>query len=774
MKRRQFIKNIGTAAFVVSAVPISSLEEYLATLKSSDIEKDIARLDFLSSEKPAYPEVKTERGGPRLFLNGEEIYPLFALSTHMYPTIENFRRAGIDIYHPLIGMRGGWLGDNKYDWSKMDAFLGRLLELNPKAYFLPRLQLNTPSWWKEAYPDELLKFGQKTPENKYNLIKKRNLEASECGFYFKANAELWEASYASELWRKDSADMLRDFASHIEKSPLKSRVIGYMPTTGCTGEWNAFGPDYLPDYSDPMRRACGGEMPDSKARLNTTFGLLRDPEKENSVIKFYRKYHDTIADTALMMCKALKEETNGRVLTGVFYGYLLEQVRIQEGGYLSMQKFLDSKYIDYIAGPYSYMPGNVTNEKGIRYTTADGAGNILGNARGVAGDGGFRMLTESLRRKGKLYFSEMDPSTHLDKNPLQVIGGHGGDGSDTASGSLNILQRDLGQVFASGSGGWLYDFGPLNQAEKGWYSSDKIINEISRFTKMGELRKKLDISPVAEIAAIYDDSVFCATEHWLAGKPWNGFAIKGTDFFNHWFLNAQVRVFHRIGAPVDYLYSRDLRPEDMKQYKIIFVVNNFLMDNREADRLKNLFRNSGVTVVWYYAPGFITPEKLDLTQMENLTGFNFKIFKEPGPMIVENTIKNEDLEGIKKFGVKTHHWPRFAVTDRDIEQWGEWADLGKTAVAGKKYDGYYSLYSGTAPLPNPVVRRLVKNADARLWSTEPDIVRATEDAVMIVATDTGKRTLTLPKKMVPVEGGTARKTFDLAMQKGEVKIFTAG
>ena len=289
-----------------------------------------------------------------------------------------------------------------------------------------------------------------------------------------AGDELWEASFASEAWRKDTAEMLRAFVKHIQESPLKSRVIGYHPTTGRTAEWNYFGPGYLPDYSEPMQRACG-KIPEAQARLQTTFGLLRDPEKEIEVINFYRKFHDTITDSVLYMARTFKEATDRKLLCGVFYGYLLEQVRIQEAGYLGTQRILESPDLDYIACPYTYQEGNVRNGRGERINMVDGAGNLLGSSRGVGGDGGYRMLVESVKRHGKLYMSEMDPSTYLDVNPHLVVGGLGGRSSHTLAGSKLILQRDLGQVFASGVGGWLYDFGPLNQAKNGWYSSNRLL-----------------------------------------------------------------------------------------------------------------------------------------------------------------------------------------------------------------------------------------------------------------------------------------------------------
>ncbi|MEE4311410.1 MAG: hypothetical protein V2J62_06025 [candidate division KSB1 bacterium] len=770
MKRRDFLKNVSSSMAAMMVVPYDVFESFVAGNLDVDQEKALRRIAVLEGEQPVRAVVRSERGGPRLYLNGEEIYPFFALSTHLYPTIDNYRKAGLNIYHPILGTYSCWQGPGEYDWSVFDVFLGHLLELNPNALFMPRVQLNTPIWWKKSHPEEMLKYGLDTPEDQYNIIERKNLAISEGGFYYRAGEELWEASYASEKWRKDTSAMLRAFMLHIENSPLRSRVIGYMPTTGRTGEWNTFGPDFLPDYSAPMRRACG-HIPGVDARLNATFGLLRDPAKERDVIDFYSIYHSTIADTALLMCRTIKEATRGRAMAGVFYGYLLEQVRIQEGGYLAMRKFLESPHIDYIAGPYSYMPGNVRNEQGVRVTTADGAGNILGNARGVAGDGGYRMLIESLRRHGKLYFSEMDPSTNLDKNPHQVIGGHGGEGSDTKEGSLRIIQRDLGQVFASGVGGWLYDFGPLNQAEQGWYADDDVIREINSFVQLGKRRTDLDISPVADIAAICDDGVFAATEHWKHRWPWKGFAIGASDFFNHWFLNAQARAFHRLGAPMDFLYHDDMQPEDADRYKLIFMVNVFMLDDGDAERIMTMLENSGATVVWYYAPGLISAEELDLSRMERLTGFRFKMMKEPGTMMIKPVIEDAQFPLDFRYGVDSEHWPRFSPLEGDAEVWGVWEDSGEPAFAGRQMNGYYSVYTGTAPLPALLLRWLAKRANVRLWSTESDIVRATEDAAMLVATTTGERTLTLHKALALVQGGDASRTHELNMERGEVRLF---
>ena len=94
MKRREFIKNISSAAMTMSLIPGEVFESYISGQLEADPQRALKHIQKLADEKPAQAEIKVKRGGPRLFLNGKEIYPLFALSTHMYPTIENFRKAG--------------------------------------------------------------------------------------------------------------------------------------------------------------------------------------------------------------------------------------------------------------------------------------------------------------------------------------------------------------------------------------------------------------------------------------------------------------------------------------------------------------------------------------------------------------------------------------------------------------------------------------------------------------------------------------------------------
>lgn len=438
---------------------------------------------------------------------------------------------------------------------------------------------------------------------------------------------------------------------------------------------------------------------------------------------------------------------------------------------------LESPDIDFVGCPYTYQGTNMDDKDDWESGVVDGAGNRLGRARGVAGDGGPRVLPESLRRHGTLYMSEIDPSTYMSDETLGV----GGSGSTTEEGTLKILRRDFGQVFAGGIGGWLYDFGTGEAhsaaygsgeaTERGWFADEPIVDEIRRFVELGEQRPRLHIGSVAQMAALYDAKSFFTTQHWKAAQPWTNYAIGYCDFFNHWFLNAQARSLHRVWAPVDLFYRFDLNAEDLNRYRLLFVPNAFYMTEDEVTELRDLLQGSGVTVVWVYAPGFVAPSQLDLSQMERVTGFQHRRIDEPGPMMIRTLGQEEAIPD--RYGVDEENRPRFAVTDPEAEPLGVWPDRDEVAFARKDMDGWTSIYAGTAPLPVVLLRRLAREAELSLWSSKPDVIYGTEDAAMVVATEGGQRTLDFHKPLTPVGAREVQQVHRATMEFGEVRLFTA-
>ena len=773
MNRRTFLHHTGFAATGLAFTPADFWVPHTDDW-TPDPSGDSKRiLNTLRDEPPCTAEVRTERGAPRLFLNGDEIPPFFALSTSLLPTATNYRQMGIPVLFPIIGTRSFWTGPDTYDWAALEDFLAQLLTRYPDAFFFLRLHLHSPPWWTEAHPDQLIRYGLPTPENRYDLLKRGQLDPIDGGHYMGSGSELREASPASPVWRRDTTAMLQSLVQFIDQSPLRSRVMGYFLMNGGTGEWNTFGAGFLPGYSAPMAEAAG-PAPPPRERVFASYGLLRDPATERPVIDFYRNYHHVGAETVTHLAEGIKEVVPRPQICGTFYAYLMEVPRLQDAGYLASKIILESPDIDLLACPYTYQNTNVDGAERWESDMEDGAGNWLGRARGVGGDGAFRTMVASIRRHGKLFASEIDPSTYLDRSDSWR--GIGGSGSTTEEGSIRILRRDIGKVFAEGVGGWLYDFGPHHGVESGWFGSPALIDAVRPLMTLLAERQQLDLSPVADVAIVPDPESFYATRHWLADKPWPGQGIRYTDFINHWFLNSQNRSLQRLGAPVDYLYRFDLTVEDAERYRMLLFPNAFLLAPDEVDALHAMLKGSGTTVLWYYAPGLLMPNQINLAQMERLTGFSFREIVEPGPLMIEIETESQQ-EGLPSaFGVKSpsSYHPRFAVHDADAEALGYWQDrTNDVAFARKAMDGWTSIYVGTAPLPAEWLRAIATEAGVSLWSSRPDVVGGTRSTGMLVASSDGMRTLTLPHPMASADGGPAQTTHTLDLSFGEVQLFKA-
>jgi hypothetical protein len=769
MNRRDSLKHLGTT---LAAVPLYNFSSFLTfEHKTTSLDESVlAHLNPLRTEPPCRSDIRIERGGARLFLNGKEEFPFFAVSSSSLRTAKSYREAGMRFLQPLIGLEDGWTGPGKYDWTQYDRYFAALLEIVPDAFLFPRIHLYAPLWWKKAHTQELIKCGLPVPPEEYN-VPPQYIDR-DGGLNWALN-DPYGASFASELWKKETAEMLRHFLRHMEKSPLISRIMGYHVSGMHTAEWHYLGCRWFPDYSAPMQKVAG-PVPSVERRIDKDGPLLRDPATDADVINFLRKYHANTAETVAAFAKIIKEETGRRIICGTFFCYVLENVMIQEAGHLVPEAVLHSPDLDYIATPYTYQRSNVPGNQRWDSDVIDDAGNWLGRARGVGGDGAYRVLSESMRRNKKMFISEIDCSTYVE--PYRRS--EGGSGSETVDGTLKILRRDIGQVFATGHAGWLFDFGHLDppfKANKSWYDDPPMIREIRSLLDLGEAqRPKLDIAPISEIAAVYEPKSWLATKSWKAEEPWENYGIVISDFIGHWMVNSQARTINRIGAPADFLYRFDLTSEDRSRFKLFLMVNTFFLTVDEVQRLRALFRGTGATVVWVYAPGYIGEHKFEPSHMEELTGFSFKRMDAPGPMMIRCKIEENALKFFGEFGVHKPHYPRFAVVPRKDEVMrvhGTWSDSEDIAFASKEYDGFTSIYVGTGPMPVALLRWIAARAGVRLWSSKPDNVRATKDAAMLVASDEGERVFRLPSPMVSSEGGDAATEHRLTMQFGEVKLF---
>ena len=80
MNRRESLKYLGTTLAAAPLTHFNPLEKFEHLTAEID-DSILLQLNKLKSEPACRCEIKMERGGARLFLNGKEEFPFFAVSS---------------------------------------------------------------------------------------------------------------------------------------------------------------------------------------------------------------------------------------------------------------------------------------------------------------------------------------------------------------------------------------------------------------------------------------------------------------------------------------------------------------------------------------------------------------------------------------------------------------------------------------------------------------------------------------------------------------------
>jgi hypothetical protein len=518
------------------------------------------------------------------------------------PIAQQYADAGIHLYAFDVGAGGPapeWCGpgpgrDSPYDFSTIETRLGRILDVDPEARFHFRVYLEMrQQWWYDAYPREREVDSTGTPLTQ---------------------------SLASTVWREQANEFIRQFIAHLDAIGLADRAFAYQTGAGHTGEWvkgltsmrspcgdysapmaahfrawlrQQYGQDEVlrAAWADPGVSFEAAEVPSADEQLHTTHQTFRDPRHEQKVVDYYRCLANLCADLIIDFNRTVKEATQGQVLAGAFYGYLMELAwnagffsegpdslysTYQRSGHLGLAKVLRSPTVDFLVSPFSY------------------------GFRGIGGHGAAMPPIDALRLHGKLYVYEDDTRTYLGAPDIGFGRAH------SLSDSTAILKRNMGEVLTRGMGIW-------------WSAGTSHIDPVqepsfkpllARFQELGSFATHLDRTPSAEVAVLVDD------ESLLYQSVRNDLDVP---------LIFQQRLWGlpRLGAPVDtYLLQDMIEGRLPPPYKLYLFLNAFCLDGARREALARELRRDGRVAVWIYAPGYLN-ESPDLDHMTDLTGMRF-------------------------------------------------------------------------------------------------------------------------------------------------------
>ncbi len=206
-----------------------------------------------------------------------------------------------------------WTATDTWDYTQLDERMRMVLKASPTAMIMPRVNMGTPRWWLEQYPEEheLLDHGSafyRQPNRNPTLPPDRAFP-----------------SCASTKWRNDMGEALRRLITHIQSSDYADHIFGYILTGMDTEEWYHWssGSNQLAGYSPPTRAAfrewlrrkyssqanlqrtwqrpgitfAEVEIPTREERFDGETGTFRDPSRKMDVIDFYIFYNELVPDT---------------------------------------------------------------------------------------------------------------------------------------------------------------------------------------------------------------------------------------------------------------------------------------------------------------------------------------------------------------------------------------------------------------------------------------------------------------------------------------------
>jgi len=670
-----------------------------------------------------------KEGTPIIEIEGERLFPLmYTISPSVQARyVSEMAQAGFRLYS--FGMPWERLQPGKTEraFHLLKGRLDTLLFNAPEGYAILRTPAYVSDWYRkvglEAEPtSELARY------------------ATGVGWISDHFGGTRYPSMASELWQKAAESDLRALVRFLEQTPVGNRVIGLQVAAGIYGEWHYWGSQYLPDVSAPMQRAfvqylehkyktrqrlqaawCDPKadfetvtLPGLEARLHSDEGVFLDPARSQRLIDYYECFHKVQADCLVRFCRAIKEESHGKLLTGAFWGYTSNMGWMQEGQQFPIGEVLASGVVDFLASPHSY------------------------EDRRLGQSGAHRALEGTIRQHGKLFFDEGDDRTHLIQQPGLTWAHNDWE-------SCQLLWREFGNAICRQNGVWYFDM------SGGWFDTPAMLQALAKIQRAADFASTRPQRDLAQVAVVCDLQSTNYVANWYSKRDPVTFPL----------LNGQWEQLYRMGVPFDLYDLPEFLAKDFPahRYKLVVLLNTFHVGTEALPKLLQRLHQAQA-VLTFYAPGYVTDEGLSLQQASQVAGM--RLVKLPGPLqaptvrLLQAPHTRWDLQGLLQ--------PVFGVDDPDAFVLGRYEGLDAAAFARKQQGETTFWYAAIPVVPAKVLQQLASSAGVRLVAPEGEILALDEPFVMLHTPSAGEKILELGAKaqavldlrtlqVLPVESG---------------------
>jgi hypothetical protein len=634
----------------------------------------------------------TEQGSDALFVETvERVVPAFAAH-------------GVHLYFAPVYF--GWDGDGCYDFSRVDRRIEAILQHDPQAYIVIRIQAAcfAPTWWMADHPDEVLTFGSgREPDVRH--------------YTHKTSAT---PSFASTFWEREASDALRALAAHVCDSHYAAHVIGYMPCAFNSNEWfvRSYQDGLVSDFSPAMQRAYQAYMthltgkagdypiPDRLARGEAEEGFLMHPD--SPVVAYYRLANELCAQAILQLTQVLREaHAPDRILIGAFYGYQMDLANfhwLPDSGHLALSTLLDADDgPDFFSSPLDYFGRNLYERPGGGFCWAQGT------------------APDSAPLVGKAYIGEDDAPPPRCADFWSWAG-------DTEQ-DVEMLKRNFAFTLCKGQLQWWYDL------VGHWYDDPHRLAVVKQCTAIAHDALEYDRTPVSQVAVVLDEraSWYCALDFQMQR------AINWESFFHS---------FDALGMPVDLYLQTDLPRVDPARYRAIFFLSPFALTGEERAQVAR-FKQGGRLLAFSLWPGYLTPgggAAMSEASLSDLVGMQVSranfwyqlrlTLRDDHPLVAGL--------GSPTYGTHRELAETMVVTDPAAMPLAHYNGRGRVGMAMRTFPEWTSVYSAIPGWPAPLAARMAEMAGAHRYITTNDVLYANRSYVALFAREPGVKTIRLP------------------------------
>ncbi|MBE6358513.1 MAG: hypothetical protein E7057_04615 [Lentisphaerae bacterium] len=685
--------------------------------------------------KPLTAEVKKVKGTPTLFINGKAAPLLlqrcainFRNSTITYRYMTGFDKSGVKLAEINLNFSRLWKPDNTLDTEYLDHFLQSALFYAPNNNLILFFQTDAPKWYVKKYPEE--------------------------GFVSNEGPKPY-ISYASQKYRKDSAEFLAKILEYVKTRPYYHQIAGFGLDGGDDGQfmqWAGRGILYVGDYGqamknyfhDSLRKKYGTiaklnaeweraykdfseiEIPSVERRKGTLEKVFLHPVKDADVVEFTRAYSACVVDLISDYAAVIKKATERKRIVAAYYGKFFSIAGILQWAELDIERVLRNPDFDYlIAVDYKQRP--------------------IGKPHEVSAP------LASYRLHNKIFVDEADCRTFLT----------GSKDWETAKTLFEFASQGRKMFILSwvrGHGMHWYDL------HGGVFENTGLLRTVETIQKIAEAAPAREV-PKAEIAVFVDEKSFLHTTYTRRG------------------LNAsrQGSAFLRMGTTLDRYFLNDLLHPDLPEYKMYVFMTAWAPTAEQRQAIEKLKRD-GKLLVFLHNTGYIDGKTIGVDNVSRLTGIqmadsgNINLAMRYNPGELPEVFKKVKDPVFASVGKVEH---AAVPVDKNAKIFGSFLfDQKHKPMAYRDFGNWKSFYSAVSLLPLDLWRELARKAGVHFYvDNDPDcMVYVGSDLVGIHSGKGGKKVLNFPAAYTfidAVSGKTlAEKTkkpaFDIL--PGETKI----